>query len=134
MLSGIALRDSRETTAYTLGVEIDSQNKAYKMAFYARQCLFVCCGGLVISNRWIGYVLAFLLIVANQTFVANPLKPRKGYESEMMWCLWIKLFALTSGVLLLFTRGKITDRNQKIRIGSSSTSNVQVSPAKLKLR
>ena len=111
MLSGIALKDSRETTAYTLGVEIDSQNKAYRMAFYARQCLFVCCGGLIISKRSIGYALAFVLIIANQAFVANPIQPRKGYEGEMMWCLWIKLFAMLSGVLFLFTRGKITDRN-----------------------
>ena len=109
MLSGIALKNSRETTAYTLGVDIDPQNKAYKIAFYTRQSLFVCCGGLIISKRYLGYVLAFLLIIANQTFLANPLQPRKGYEGEMMWCLWIKLLAMMSGVLLLFTKSKITD-------------------------
>lgn len=109
MLNGLALRDSRETAAFTLGMVIESSNQMYKLAFYSKQCLFVLCGGLIISKLWLGSLISFFLLVLNFAFVSNPFVPRKGLESEMMWCLCIKLLALLGGILLLLTKGKITD-------------------------
>ena len=69
--------------------------------------MFICSGGMIVAERQMGPILAFILIIANGLISANPFPRRDGFDKASTWTLLVKTIACLGGAMLLMTRGKI---------------------------
>jgi hypothetical protein len=62
---------------------------------------------MIVAEKQMGSILAFIMIIANSLISANPFPRRDGFEKASTWTLLVKTIACLGGAMLLMTRGKI---------------------------
>jgi hypothetical protein len=106
-ITGLLLSQTSQTDNRLVAAELTGLDQFFTIFVYVKSCLFICSGGMIVAERQMGPVLAFIMIIANGLISANPFPRRDGFDKASTWTLLVKTIACLGGAMLLVTRGKI---------------------------